>query len=145
MPQPPQTFENHTRWVPPFHFGVIGALVLNLLWSIVRLFQAPGIDAAVGLLLACALLGIVFYMRVFALTVQDRVIRLEMRLRLLDLLPPDLRARMNELTRNQYVALRFASDAELPELVREVLDGKIRDRTAIKRKIRTWQPDYFRA
>jgi hypothetical protein len=141
----PQSFESHARWVPAFHFGVLPIFVLNLLWSAVRVFREPGIEAGLSLLVALGLVGLCFYARLFALTVQDRVIRVEMRLRLEGVLPPDLRARMGELRRNQYVALRFASDAELPDLVREVLDQKIRNRTQIKKKIRSWQPDYFRA
>jgi hypothetical protein len=77
--------------------------------------------------------------------VQDRVIRLEMQLRLQQLLPQDLRPRMREFTVNQLVSLRFASDAELPALARKVLDEKLNDRKAIKKLIRDWQPDYLRA
>jgi hypothetical protein len=80
-----------------------------------------------------------------ALTVQDRVIRLEMRLRLNQLLPAELGARTGQLTRQQLVALRFASDAELVELVREVLDGKLTTSRAIKGRVRQWTPDYLRA
>jgi hypothetical protein len=80
-----------------------------------------------------------------ALTVQDRLIRLEMRLRLQQVLPPELVARVGEIERPQFVALRFASDAELPDLVREVLTGKLATQRAIKERVRSWQPDYFRA
>ena len=83
--------------------------------------------------------------RHFALRVQDRVIRLEMRLRLAQLLPADLRPRINELTPKQLVALRFASDEELPDLVRTVLVDRITDGRAIKKMIRNWQGDYLRA
>jgi hypothetical protein len=85
------------------------------------------------------------FARVFALTVQDRVIRLEMRLRMRELLPADLQPRINEFTHKQLVAMRFASDAELPALARTVLDERLTDGTAIKRLVRDWQADTLRA
>jgi len=80
-----------------------------------------------------------------ALTVQDRLIRLEMRLRLRQLLPPDLQPRINDLTHRQLVAMRFASDAELAELVREVLAGKLTTPKDIKLRVKNWQADWLRA
>ena len=144
MPRAPQTFANHVRIVPGFHYGVLGIFVLNLLWSLYRLWRTPGGDAAVQALVAAALLGLFFYARMFALTVQNRVIRLEMRLRLGELLPEDVRGRVGELRTGQLIALRFASDQELPELVRETLAERL-PAPAIKRKIRDWQADHLRA
>jgi Family of unknown function (DUF6526) len=83
--------------------------------------------------------------RMFALKVQDRVIRMEERLRFAALLPADLQPRIGEFTLNQLVALRFASDAELPALARRVLDEKIMKRKAIKQLVKSWRPDYLRA
>jgi len=83
--------------------------------------------------------------RIFALSVQDRVIRLEMRLRLAELLPMDLKGQINEFTVAQLVGLRFASNEELPELARRVLQDRITDRTAIKKMVKNWRPDYLRA
>lgn len=140
-----QSFANHGRTVPGFHYGVIGALSLNFLWSLVRLYRIPGIDALVGVSTAMGLLGLIFYTRLFPLRVQDRVIRLEMSLRLASLLPADLRARTSALRPGQLVALRFASDAELPGLVRQVLDESLTDRREIKKRIREWQADHLRA
>ncbi len=146
MPEPrPQNYANHRRFVPPYHFGIFGILVVNLLWSLVRVVRAFSFETAFGALLALALLGIFFYMRIFALTVQDRVIRLEMRLRLKQVLPPDLATRIPELEPGQLIGLRFASDQELPELVREALTNSIRDREVIKKKIKNWQADHLRA
>jgi hypothetical protein len=139
-----QSFTNHARTVPGFHYGVIGALSLNFLWSLVRLYRIPGIDALVGVITAVGLLGLIFYARMFPLRVQDRLIRLEMSLRLASVLPADLRARIGVLRPGQLVALRFASDAELPGLVRQVLDENLTDRREIKRRIREWQPDHLR-
>jgi hypothetical protein len=96
-------------------------------------------------LVAFALLTFALFARVFALTVQDRIIRLEMRLRLAEVLPVDLRPRIPEFTVGQLVSLRFASDAELPALARKVLDEKMNDRKAIKQLIKDWQGDYLRA
>ncbi|MCJ7440111.1 MAG: DUF6526 family protein [Thermoanaerobaculaceae bacterium] len=139
-----QTFENHTRYVPLYHFVLFGILMINLVWSVVRIIRHHSVDAAVALLIAFGLLILFFYARQFALTMQDRLIRLEMRLRLAKVLPADLAQRIGELTVSQLIGLRFASNEELPELVRKVLAEGISDRTAIKRMVRTWQGDYLR-
>ena len=139
-----QTFENHARYVPLCHFVLFAILVVNLAWSIVRLVRHPSVDAGVTLAMAFGFLLLFFFARQFALTVQDRLIRLEMRLRLAKVLPGDLVARIGELSVGQLIALRFASDAELPGLVRTVLAEGIADRTAIKKLVREWQPDTLR-
>ena len=140
----PQTYQNHTRWVPGYHFLLMPILVLNLGWSLYRLVTSFSFETVVGLLLAFGLaLGFLFA-RTFALAAQDRVIRLEERLRLQTLLPADLQPRINEFTTSQLIALRFASDAELPDLARKVLDEKIAERKPIKEAIETWRPDYQR-
>jgi len=140
-----QNFANHAKSIPAFHFVVLPIFLLNLGWSIYRLVHAFSVDRVISLLVAVALLLLAFTARVFALTVQDRVIRLEMRLRMQQVLPQDLRARIPEFEVGQLVALRFAGDAELPELARKVLDGKLTDRKAIKQLVRDWQPDFVRA
>jgi hypothetical protein len=141
----PQSFENHTRVVPAYHMLTLGIFVVNLLWSIYRIIRVPGVDSLVSLLLAAAFILLLLYARSFALRVQDRVIRLEMRLRLRGLLPPDLQGRILEFTPRQLVALRFASDEELPELCRTVLRDNITEGKTIKKMIRNWQADYLRA
>jgi len=140
----PQNFANHRRIVPLYHIGIFGILAINLIWRLVQLVRWPSWTALLELAVAVALLGLSFYVRIFALTVQDRIIRLEMRLRLKEILPPDLKGRINELTRDQFVALRFASDAEMPDLLREVLTNNIGNRDEIKRRIKNWVPDYLR-
>lgn len=142
--KPPQNYANHRRFVPLYHFVLFGILVVNLLWSVLRAVRAFSFESAWGVFMALVFLAMYFYMRIFALTVQDRVIRLEMRLRLKDVLPGELRGRIGELTPAQLIALRFASDGELPDLVREVLSGDIQDRDVIKRKVRHWQADHLR-
>lgn len=141
-----QNFANHRRTFPLFHFFVIPVMAINFFWSIYRLwkggFTADGFE---HVLLAIALLGGFLAARIMALTVQDRVIRLEERLRYERVLPADLKARIPELTVAQIVSLRFASDAELPTLARKVLDEKMSERKAIKQMVKTWRPDFLRA
>ena len=140
----PQTFRTHTRIVPAFHLGVLGILALNLLFNLYQIYRAPGLETGMSALLAVALLGLAFYARVFALTVQDRVIRLEMQLRLKTLLPAEMHPQIQHLRPGQLIALRFASDDELPALTRAVLAERIRDRQVIKKRIKNWQPDHLR-
>ena len=139
-----QSFKNHTRFVPAFHFFVAPIFVLNIVWSIMRAIRNFSFGTTVSLLVAVALFLLAWYARVFAMTVQDRVIRLETRLRLQQVLPEDLRARIPEFTLNQLVSLRFASDAELPALARRVLDEKLMERKTIKELIQSWQADLLR-
>jgi len=140
-----QTYANHGRWVPLYHFAVLPILGVNVIWTLWQAFHAFSFASAWGVAMALAVLALGVYARTFALRVQDRVIRLEMRLRLEKVLPKDFALRIPELSAGQLVALRFASDAELPGLVREVLESGLHDRSAIKKKVRDWQPDRLRA
>ena len=140
----PQNFENHVRLVPAYHFVASTLLVINLIWWLYKVIRNPSADAAIGLLLVVAIIIVWFYARVFAMTVQDRLIRLETTLRLEKLAGPDLRTRIPEFTVDQLIALRFAGDEELPELAKQVLKEKITARTAIKKLVRNWNPDYLR-
>lgn len=140
-----QNFKNHAKFAPAFHFFVAPVFLLNIVWSIVRVVRSFSFGTIVFLLVAIALFLLAFTARTFALTVQDRVIRLEMRLRMQEVLPPDLAPRIPEFTVSQLVALRFASDAELPDLARKVLQENLTEREAIKAMIRNWQPDHLRA
>jgi hypothetical protein len=140
-----QTFENHTRLVPAWHFVAAPILLVNFGFAIYHVIKDHSNDNIVALLLAIALLIVWAFSRVFTLTVQDRVIRLEMRLKLAQLLPAEMKPRIPEFTVAQLVSLRFASDAELPALAKKVLDEKINDRKAIKKMIKNWQPDELRA
>jgi hypothetical protein len=118
-----QNFKNHGRVVPVYHIGVFLILMVDLIWAAYRMIRVPSGDAVVQFLLSVGLILMFFSVRVQILTVQDRVIRLEMRHRFRDLLPPDVAARAGALPIKQIVALRFASDAELPLLVGDVLSG----------------------
>jgi len=141
-----QNFKNHTRFVRAFHFFVLPVLIINfgtqVYWWI-KLGFIP-LHFFTVLLAAALLLGIL-YGRLFALSVQDRLIRLEEQLRYDRVLPEELRWRADELTISQFVSLRFASDDELPLLVRKVLDEKLTERKDIKQLIKNWKPDNLRA
>jgi hypothetical protein len=140
-----QSYASHRRVVPGFHYLMVGIFAVNLLYQAWWTWVSMTIGALVALLVAIALLLLTLYTRRFALTVQNRVIRLEERLRLAQLLPEDLRRRARSLHVGQLIALRFAGDEELPELVRWVLDEDVRDQNAIKKRIRSWRPDHLRA
>jgi hypothetical protein len=140
-----QNFQNHAKYVPVFHFFVLPVLLFNVGWAIYRVMHAPSANLVVALIVARALLLAALYGRMFALAVQDRLIRLEMQLRLQGLVPANLRARIPEFSVNQLVALRFAGDAELPELAGKVLADNLQDRKTIKQMIQNWRPDELRA
>lgn len=140
----PQNLANHKRLVAGYHFVAAGLLLVNLIFAVWTLIRGFSVASMIGVTTAVALFLVGFYARAFALAVQDRVIRLEERLRFDRLLPPDLRSRARELSVGQLVALRFASDEELPGLTRRVLDERLTDREAIKKLIVTWRPDDLR-
>ena len=145
MAEQVQSYKKHARWLPGYHFFVMPVLLANLLNSIRHVWQWPTRGMVFQMIVALALLMLGFLSRIMALTVQDRVIRLEMRLRLRGLLPPDMQSRINELTHRQLVALRFASDEELPQLCRDVFEGKFATSKEIKERVKNWQADWLRA
>jgi hypothetical protein len=143
-----QNFANHTKFFPLFHFFVLPVLLVNLgiqIYWLKELWNTFTFRSIFNVLLALALIAGFLSARRFALAVQDRVIRLEERLRYQRLLPADLQPRIEEFTVAQLVSLRFASDAELPALARKVLDEKMQERKAIKQLVKSWKPDYLRA
>jgi hypothetical protein len=144
MAQPEQSFKNHAKFVPAFHYFVVPALAANVVWAARWAIKAPGAGTIIAAVTAVALLVLAFLARAFAVKVQDRVIRLEMRLRLREVLPAALHPRIAEFTTAQLVALRFASDAELSALAEEVLRDRINDKKAIKSMIKVWNPDHLR-
>jgi len=146
----PQTYANHTRWDPWFHFFVLPVFGLALLLALVHFFAhithgdlRDHVHAILLLLLATALVVALLKIRLYANKLQDRIIRLEERLRLATLLPEPLRSRIPEFTEDQLIGLRFASDAELPALAARALNEKL-SRADIKKAIKTWRPDYWR-
>ena len=139
-----QDYAHHTKWDPPFHFFLlpVAAIVLiGVLWNLVT--HPVDLAAWWHLLIVAAGIVFLFKARIYALRVQDRVIRLEERLRLAALLPPPLKERIGELTVDQLIGLRFASDAELPALVEKILQNKM-TRDEIKKVIENWRPDHWR-
>jgi len=136
-----QNFANHTKFVPAFHFFVLPVLILNFGWSIL----GYSVDGGIWILVSLALLVGFLTTRASTLAVQDRVIRLEERLRFERLLPQDLLPRAAEFTIAQLVALRFASDAEVAALAQKVLDEKLTNRKAIKQLVKDWRADHLRA
>lgn len=139
----PQTYANHTRWDPLFHYFLLPVAAIHFLLSVWKLIRQPGVETAWLTVLGLAAVVAVFKIRTNALSVQNRVIRLEERLRLASLVGEPLRSRLGELTAGQLVALRFASDAEIPGLVDKVLRDKMTG-AGIKKAIVTWRPDYQR-
>ncbi len=140
----PQNFQNHTRYHAPFHY-VFGPLALiNFIWSIVNLARDPGAAELRWLLVAILILVVGFIARGSALKAQDRVIRLEEKLRYQRILSPELLTKSEALTPGQIVSLRFASDAELSSLVQQTLEGKFAKGKDIKMAIKDWRGDYLR-
>jgi hypothetical protein len=139
-----QSFENHARMVPAYHYVLAALVFAVLIWSVMRLVADPSLDRVMVVLLAVALILTALFARGFPMGVQDRVIRLEERLRMETILPEDLRPRIGELTTEQLIGLRFASDEELPELARRVLDGELTDRKSIKQAVKSWRADHQR-
>jgi len=139
----PQNFSNHTRLDPPFHFFILPVFAITVIVAIVHLVRHPTLLSAWLVVVALAAAVAVTKIRTYALKVQDRVIRLEERLRLAILLDKPVRARMTELSESQLVGLRFASDAELPALTARALSEKLSN-TQIKKAVTQWRPDDWR-
>jgi len=143
MEKKPQSLQNHTKLDPSFHLFLIPVALLLLVAAIYNLYQNLTLSAVAHLVAAVWAIIALFKIRLYALKVQDRVIRLEERLRFEKLLSPALNARFYELTEQQLIALRFASDAEVPGLVEKTLAGSLPPK-AIKQAIQNWRPDYWR-
>ena len=139
----PQNFQNHTRMDPLYHYFLMPVAFVSLVLAIVNVIRSPSLSTIWGLLIAMALGAIVAKVRLYPLRVQDRLIRLEERLRLATLVADPYRARIGELNEGQLVALRFACDAEIPALVEKALAANLKPRE-IKQSIVNWRPDYFR-
>lgn len=146
MANAPQSFANHAQYTPAFHFFASPLALIYMVWSLVRFMGNPSADTAYALIGALALFGVVMVSRLSPLRVQDRLIRLEEQLRYQRVLSPALAERAQAtLSPRHYIALRFASDAELASLVEQVIANPTMTGKAIKQQIRTWRADHFRA
>lgn len=143
MERKPQTYANHAKYDVVFHFILLPIALILLISSLISLIRHPGFHSVHQLALVVVFVLILGRIRAFPVGVQDRVIRLEEKLRLMSVLQEPLRSRIRELQDTQLIALRFAPDEELPELVRRAIDEKL-SRTDIKKAIKNWRPDYGR-
>ena len=139
----PQSLANHARFDPPFHFFILPVFAITVIVAIVQLFRHHNLLSAWLVVFMVAAMTAVFKIRIYALKVQDRIIRLEERLRLAILVDKPLRAHIVELSESQLIGLRFASDAELPALTARTLTEKL-SRAEIKKAVTQWRPDYWR-
>jgi hypothetical protein len=144
MMETTQTFANHTRWHPAFHFFVLPVMLINFIWSVVEFVRAPGWDSGWWVVVSLALLLLTSFVRTNSLKVQDRIIRLEEKLRYQQVLSPAVVQQTNGLSVGQIVALRFAGDDELEELVSAVAAGKLAKPKDIKQAVKNWRADTFR-
>lgn len=138
-----QSLANHTRFDPLFHFFLLPLGLVAIILSVIHIIHHPTIASTLLVILAIGFVMIAIKARVYSLKVQDRIIRLEERLRLAMLMPETGRARIGELTESQLIALRFASDDELPGLAMRALNEGL-TRKQIKKSIESWRGDYFR-
>ncbi len=141
MSEPAQNFENHAKMVPAYHGVATPMLLVPTLWFAYRTVTDFSVDALMLMVFAFGVVVTALFARIFPLGVQDRVIRLEERMRLQRLLPEDLQSRVSDFTTDQLVGLRFAPDEELPDLARRVLDEGISDRKPIKQAVKNWLAD----
>ena len=141
---PAQDYGNHRKFVPAFHYVALPILLINLIYSGYVAVTSFSVGSVIAMFVAVALIIVALFARLFALGAQDRVIRLEERLRLPDLLPTEQQATIGELTTAQLIALRFASDGEVADLVATVSAEGIEDREVIKKRVKNWRPDHQR-
>lgn len=144
MSTPVQSYENHTKFVPVFHYVMAPLLMASVIYFGYRAATAFSVENLMFFLFGVGTFLASFVARIFPLGVQDRVIRLEERMRMERLLPDDMKARIGDFSTAQLVGLRFASDAELPDLARRVLDEGMTDRKAVKQAVKNWRADHQR-
>ena len=141
---PTQTYANHTRWHPPFHFFILPVMIINFIWAVVTFVRAPDKNSGWWIVVSLALLMLTVFVRTNSLKVQDRLIRLEEKIRFQQVLAPTLFEQCSTIKPGQFVALRFAPDDELEGLVSAVVTGKLTKPSDIKQAIKNWRSDTFR-
>ena len=139
-----QNYKNHTRWRPPYHFFLVPLMLINLIYTAVRVFQDPSWDRGMFLLLAFGLVTLTVLSRTQTLTVQDRLIQLEERVRYKAILSSELARRALSLKMSQVIGLRFAGDEELPDLIERALNGEFEKQKDIKTAVINWRGDFLR-
>jgi hypothetical protein len=144
MAEQTQTYASHRRWVPMYHFFAVPVLLMNVIVTAIQFVRYPRFMTGWTVVVALALFLAVLVLRFMPLRAQDRVIRMEERVRLERLLPGDLRGRVSELTAEQLIAIRFAPDDEAPELTRRALNGELKTQGDIKRAVKNWRGDHLR-
>lgn len=144
MAEKAQAYGSHRRYIPEFHFFALPVLLINALLTLWQFVRHPGLATGWIALIALALLVGIWTARAMALRAQDRIIRLEERMRLERLIPPSLKERAAALSTRQLIALRFAPDDEVAELAQRVIAGELHTRDEIKRAIRNWRADDLR-
>jgi|SRR6185369_14235231 len=144
MPPEVQSYASHRRFHPLFHFFAFPVLAINFIVHLYLLWRMPSLLMVWSCVVAAALVATVFLARYYSLRQQDRIIRLEERLRLQSLLPEELRFRINELRTSQLVGLRFCSDEELADATRAVLAGEVKSQAEIKQRVKQWRADHHR-
>lgn len=140
----PQSYANHRRYLPLFHFVIQPVLLINIVVEGLRLYNYQTPYHVWMVIVAAALAAFTFIARSMSLTAQNRTIRLEEQLRLASLMPHDQRARVNELTPSQLIGLRFAADEEAAELAQRCLAGELRESGDVKRAVTNWRADNLR-
>ena len=139
----PQNLKNHARLDPPFHFVLLIVFLANLVISIVYVVKHPCFYSAWFVVLSVAAILALLKMRLYPLKVQDRVIRLEERMRLQALAPSEWHTQIYRLSEEQLIGLRFAADDEVVELAKQALEHNL-TRKQIKERIKDWRGDYWR-
>jgi hypothetical protein len=144
MAEPTQNYATHRRFIPAYHFFALPVLLANVIVTAIYFVRDPRFITGWAVVVALALFLAILYLRFMPVRAQDRIIRLEERARLERLAPADLRSRVRELTAAQLIAIRFASDDEVPDLTRRALSGDLKTQGDIKRAIRNWRADHLR-
>ncbi len=139
-----QTYKNHQRYLWPHHFIVQPILLANFLFQLGDFIEVPSMDTGWTAIVAFAVFLLSLTARAMALTAQNRVIRLEERIRLARLMPPEEQSRIDEISTRHLVGLRFASDSEVVDLARRCLSGELKSAADVKKSVKNWRPDYLR-
>ena len=139
----PQSFKNHGKFDPPFHFFLIFIVIATIVISVIYCVHHFCFYSVWLVVLSLAAFVALFRLRTYPLKVQDRVIRLEERLRLQALAPTEWHSQIYRLTEDQLIGLRFASDDEVVELAKQALEHNL-NRKQIKERIKSWRPDNWR-